>query len=138
MGVNLYMEDEDGAQLAEVGDPKGFVERIVSIAGNEKTVCLRFIDLYGDTVFNQLQIPVLVRELEAARGQLTERRFAQLGQHALKSARKAKEAPAVIQHIESANRIRSASNVRAHLERILKLARRAQGEVHTYLKFYGD
>ena len=68
MGVNLYMEDEDGAQLAEVLDPQGFVGRIV----------------------------------------------------------------------ESSNRTLSPSDIGAHLERVLDLARRAQGEVHTYLKFYGD
>ena len=28
--------------------------------------------------------------------------------------------------------------IREHLEQILALARRAEGEVHTYLKFYGD
>jgi len=29
------------------------------------TVCLRFIDPWGDTVFNQSQIPVLLSELKA-------------------------------------------------------------------------
>jgi len=28
------------------------------------TVCLRFIDRYGDTVFNQLRIPPLIGEIE--------------------------------------------------------------------------
>jgi hypothetical protein len=31
-----------------------------------ETSCLRFIDPYGDTVFNQRQIPVLVHELESS------------------------------------------------------------------------
>ena len=138
MGVNLYMEDEDGARLAEVPDPRGLVGHIVSIAGSGATVCLRFIDLYGDTVFNQLQIPVLIRELETARRLLTRQRVEHLGKQALKRARRAKLAPAVLQEIESSNRARSAPDIRAHLERVLILARRAEGEVHTYLKFYGD
>jgi len=138
MGVNLYMEDEAGAKLAEVLDPRGFVGCIVSLAGNENTVCLRFIDPYGDTVFNQLQIPVLIRELEAARGLISDERVTQIGQHEIESARRAKWAPTVIQSIESSNRTLAASDIRAHLERVLDLARRAQGKVHTYLKFYGD
>lgn len=138
MGVNLYMEEEDGTRLVEVLDPQGYVGTIVSLAGNENTVSLRFIDPYGDTVFNQLQIPVLIRELEAARGLLTEERVAQLGQHMLESAKRAKWAPTVIESIESSNRTLSASEIRAHLERVLDLARRAEGEMHTYLKFSGD
>jgi len=31
------------------------------------TSCLRFIDEYGDTTFNQYQLPVLVDELESIR-----------------------------------------------------------------------
>ena len=29
------------------------------------TACLRFIDPYGDTIFNQLQLPVLIDEVQA-------------------------------------------------------------------------
>ena len=31
-----------------------------------KSVCLRFIDPYGDATFNQLQLPLLLRELKDA------------------------------------------------------------------------
>jgi hypothetical protein len=34
---------------------------------NEDTTCLQFIDPYGDTVFNQLQLRVLIVELMAHR-----------------------------------------------------------------------
>lgn len=138
MGVNLYMEDERGTRLAELLDPQGSVGWIVSLAAHDETACLRFIDPYGDTVFNQLQIPVLIRELEAARDLITDERVTKLGQQALESAREAKWAPMVIQTIESSNRRLAASDIRAHLERVLDLARRTLGEVHTYLKFYGD
>jgi hypothetical protein len=138
MGIDLYMEDERGAKLADVSDPRGLVGCLISLAGLENTVCLRFIDLYGDTVFNQLQIPDLIRELEAAREFVTDERVAALGQRAVEEARKAGWAPTVIQGIESSNQRLAASEVRSHLERVLDLARRAQGQVHTYLKFYGD
>jgi len=138
MGVNLYIEDENGAQLAEVLDPRGFVGRIVSLVGNQATICLRFIDPYGNTVFNQLQILTLIRELETAREQVTDELVAKLAQEFLEKARKARWSPAVIQEIESSNRSVSASDIRGHMERMLALALRAQGKVHTYLKFYGD
>lgn len=138
MGVDLYLEDEEGAKLAGIPDPHGYVGCIVSLAGCEHPVCVRFIDLYGDTVFNQIQIPVLIKELESARDLITDERVASLGQQKLEDARAGKWDPAVVQAIESSNRRLSASSIRAHLEQILDLARRSQGEVHTYLKFYGD
>jgi hypothetical protein len=138
MGVNLYMEDERGARLAEVPDPRGFVGCILSLAGHANTACLRFIDPYGNTVFNQLQIPDLIRELEVARDLVTDDRVASLGQQFLEGARRAKWAPTVLETIESSNRRLSTTDIRAHLERVLDLARGAQGRVHMYLKFYGD
>jgi len=138
MGVDLYLEDERGTKLAEVHDPRGFMPCIVSLAGQEGTVCLRVIDPYGDTLFNQLQIPVLIRELEGARDMVTDKALARLGQRALEDARKAQWAPAVIEAIESSNRGLSVSDICSHLDRVLDLARRAAGQVHTYLKFYGD
>ena len=132
------MEDEEGTKLAHVPDPQGFVSRIVSLAAHENTICPRFIDPYGDTAFNQLQIPVLIRELEAARELVTDDRVSELGELAVDNARKAKWAPTVVREIEFSNRRMMASDIRSHLERVLDLARRAQREVHTYLKFYGD
>jgi hypothetical protein len=138
MGVDLYLEDERGTRLAEVPDSHGFMPCLVLLAGQEDTACLRFIDLYGDTVFNQLQIPVLIREFESARDMVTDKAVTGLGQRALEDARTAKWAPTVIQAIDSSNRGLSASDIRSHLERVLDLARRAEGQVHTYLRFYGD
>ena len=139
MGINLYVEDEQGTRLADLLDPKGYVGCIVSLGGHGNTSCLRFIDPYGDTVFNQLQVPILIRELEATRDLVTPARVAELGQQFLEGARNAKWAPTVIESIVSSNRSVSASDIRAHLERLLDLARRAQEEgVHAYLKFYGD
>jgi hypothetical protein len=37
-----------------------------------RSVCLRFIDPYGDTVFNQLQVPQLIIELRALERELTD------------------------------------------------------------------
>lgn len=52
--------DEAGVVLADF-DPDGLPLEVLDCA-TPTTVCSRFIDPYGDTVFNQLQLPVLILE----------------------------------------------------------------------------
>jgi hypothetical protein len=68
----------------------------------EKSVCLRFIDPYGDTVFNRAQMVVLREELLSVPEEPLE------------------------------------AEVRVHRKKIVELASKAESEIHTYLKFYGD
>lgn len=138
MSIDLYMEDEEGAVLGEVPDPDDLTGRVVALAAHGGTACLRFIHPEGNTVFNQLQIPTLIRELEASREYLTEERLVMLGQSELSSAREAKWAPSVIHAIEVRNERVRVEEVRSHLERLLELVEQARGQAHTYLKFYGD
>ncbi len=63
MGIDLRWEDERGEQLAVLPDA-GFVEQFLPAEGAQDFPCLRFVDPYGDTVFNQPQITQLVLELE--------------------------------------------------------------------------
>ncbi|MHC4253429.1 MAG: hypothetical protein ACYS9X_30295 [Planctomycetota bacterium] len=69
MGIDLHWIDEDGSALEQVPDTRNALYRSLASADVSNTVCLRSIDPYGDTVFNQLQIPVLVKELKALRDQ---------------------------------------------------------------------
>jgi hypothetical protein len=64
MGIDLRWEDERGTQLDEVADPKGYLGLALSLSDLKGTVSLRFIDPYGNTVFNQWQIPVFIDELQ--------------------------------------------------------------------------
>jgi hypothetical protein len=80
----------------------GLLARFIATRDPSTSKCLGFVDPYGDTVFNRLQIPVLIEELEAAVEQGC--------------------SPELHQRIAS----------------IIALARRALGEVHTYLEFVGD
>jgi hypothetical protein len=73
-----------------------------SVALTHDTRCLQFIDPYGDTTFNQLQIPKLIEELEAL----------------------------------SLNC--QTDEQRRKLEAVIEFVRKAKGETHTYIKFYGD
>jgi hypothetical protein len=64
MGVDLRWEDERGDTIEEIYDSKNIFARLLDINKSEM-ICFRFIDRYGDTIFNQLQIPVLIKELES-------------------------------------------------------------------------
>jgi hypothetical protein len=138
VSIDLYMEDEEGAALAEVLDPGDLTRSVVALAGHAGTVCLRFVHPEGNTVFNQYQIPTLIRELEAARSHVDPERLALLSDSELASARQAAWAPSIIHALEvRAQRVR-AEDVLGHLDSLIDLAERARGKPHTYLKFYGD
>ncbi len=66
MGIDVALVDERHEPRQEVYDPRQY---LTSLAMNEwpkleNSICLRFIDPWGDTVFNQSQIPILLAELE--------------------------------------------------------------------------
>lgn len=58
MGIDAKLQTEDGRILQEVFDPEDILQRLLPF-NDESSSCLRFVDPYGDTTFNQLQIPVL-------------------------------------------------------------------------------
>ena len=64
MGIDRHCEDENGNQLAELADPRSLVERFLPQFEAQDFPYLRFVDPYGDTVFNQAQIRQVITELE--------------------------------------------------------------------------
>jgi hypothetical protein len=69
MGINVAWIDENQKPIKEIYDPAMALSRLatsrwLSLSGS---ICLRFIEPWGDTVFNQIQIPLLLAEL---RGEL--------------------------------------------------------------------
>jgi hypothetical protein len=61
MAISVVIEDEGGNTI-----DGPWVDDLCTKAlerPGEETKCLRYIDPYGDTVFNQLQIPALRAEL---------------------------------------------------------------------------
>jgi len=59
--IAIEIQDEHGGRIEEFSDPGA----IYLLAGSEAvrcTACLRFIDPYGDTTFNQYQLSVLIDE----------------------------------------------------------------------------
>jgi hypothetical protein len=67
--ISIEHRNEAGEVLEEFGDPRA-IESLFRV-GLRVDRCLGFIDPYGDTCFNQEQLPVLVAELEAALGEVS-------------------------------------------------------------------
>jgi hypothetical protein len=63
MGLIIRLEGENGELHQEVHDPKNFLIKAIKNHDVSKTFCLQFIDPYGDTIFNQLQVIQLKKEL---------------------------------------------------------------------------
>ena len=63
MGIDLHWESESGETRQTVSDDGFFVSEVLAAVKPEQSVCLRFIDPFGDTVFNQGQLPYLKAEL---------------------------------------------------------------------------
>jgi hypothetical protein len=68
----VELRSEQGEVLDRVFD-EGAIARLKESIDDERSVCLRFIDPYGDTVFNPAQAAVLSAELNAAMGPVVDR-----------------------------------------------------------------
>jgi len=70
MGINVHLRTESGETLGSCLDPLGLIPKLLSRFDLTATACLRFVDPYGDTVFNHLQTPVLLAEIAGIRSKL--------------------------------------------------------------------
>jgi hypothetical protein len=105
---SLQWEDESGGLIEAHIDGIWLVFEMMPQGALEgplkESFCLQFIDPYGDTTFNQLQIPVLISEL--------------------KSLHQA-------EHCQKHEKLHE-------FEGVISFIEKARGQVHTYIKFYGD
>ena len=64
--IRVVVQDEEGN---EVGAPIDVPAHIIAHPDNKAFFMLRFIDSYGNTVFNRLQLPLLIEDLRLLRQQ---------------------------------------------------------------------
>jgi hypothetical protein len=64
MGLNVILENEDGIPVESVLDGKGSLLKLVRSVGADGHILLAFIDPYGNTVFNRLQMGQFLTEWE--------------------------------------------------------------------------
>src|SRR5579872_4618750 len=65
MGFNVVLQDEFGAQIGSVDDPRCLLDKLLPTPGSDDYPFLGSIDPYGDTTFNTLQMPRFLKEWTA-------------------------------------------------------------------------
>jgi hypothetical protein len=66
VGIEVAWVDETHVKIQVIEDPNGYLTALfTSDLSTLAPTCLRFVDPWGDTIFNQNQIPVLLAELRA-------------------------------------------------------------------------
>ncbi len=64
MGLVIELQDEFGGKISSVADTKNWLPQILGPLQDDSHPFLDSIDLYGDTVFNRLQMNRFLREWE--------------------------------------------------------------------------
>lgn len=67
MGLYIVLVTELGEELGAVSEPAWMFEPFLRPLADTSFQCFRFIDRYGLTIFNGLQIPTFLSELERVR-----------------------------------------------------------------------
>ncbi len=134
MGIDIRWENELDKRLEEIPDSRNCFAFALALVQLENTVCLRFIDPYGNTVLNQKQITVFINELQWLLQFVTTERVIKLVDkpfrvHNLKTG--------LVEYRVREKKL-SVDEITEHLHKVLELAQRIKGETHTYLKFHGD
>lgn len=75
MGIDVALTNERNEAQQKVFDPHSHLTKLAISTWPQidESVCLRFIDAFGNTVFNQAQIPYLLRELERSAASQTDK-----------------------------------------------------------------
>jgi hypothetical protein len=135
MPIDGRLEDERGNVTSSLDSPSWLTNWMLACADLDRTACLRFIDPYGNTVFNSLQMRVLVEELAALELTLTEEAVDRSYQQWL--SRFEKMEPAVREHALRYPKP-SKSALLVHIEALRALAETGTKAPHQYLRFIGD
>ena len=62
MGLYIALETESGEELEKINDSKNILYRLLSKGKNKEYELLNFIDFYGDSVFNRVQMNTLMKD----------------------------------------------------------------------------
>jgi hypothetical protein len=109
--------DEVGARLDGVEDSLWMLTMVIPPSHPDHFVLLQAIDDYGDTVFNRLQMPRLLRELQTLRLHVEDPEYQ----------------PFLF--VQQPAQRREALKM---IDELLALAPRVAGDVHTYLRLVGE
>jgi len=92
MGIVITYESWRGIPKRKLMDPALLLNSLLPDADDQTFRCLGFVDEYGDAVFNRLQMPTLIAELERVKKKANPEQIELIDQ-ILELARLCKEAP---------------------------------------------
>jgi hypothetical protein len=95
MGIDVRAETEGGEAIMEWLDPHGRTNGLLPTHADSTFSCLRFVDPFGDAVFNQAQIPLLAAELRRQLETISDLAIRRHGENVLR----------VVQHAEGKTHI---------------------------------
>ncbi len=64
MGIDVRLENENGKEIEVIIDEKDFLSILIQKKLTTKTKLIKYINPYGDTTFNKLQMKDLVNDLK--------------------------------------------------------------------------
>lgn len=67
MGLTVCLEDENGNRIGLIEDPGNLLHHVLPSLDDPTFRLLSYVDWYGNTVFDQLQVPTVLQELEGLR-----------------------------------------------------------------------
>ena len=62
MAIVVVLERENGEEVEKIEDPTNILHRFLPSFDDPSYFCIRFIDWYGNTVFNGLQMEIFIEE----------------------------------------------------------------------------
>jgi hypothetical protein len=136
MRVDTRLEDEHGSPIAVLISPSWLTNWLISCADlSQTTTCMRFINLYGDTLFNPFQVRVLGEELAALESALSDEVIERTYDKWL--SRFEKTDSAIFAPARSHPKP-TRSLLIAHISAIQQLVAQCLRGHHLYLRFIGD
>jgi hypothetical protein len=79
MGIEVVLQDERCNDISKtVHDPDGVIPQCVPNLSDKAYSCLRFVDPYGDTIFNRLQAVAMIEEWDRLKPSFIERNATEL------------------------------------------------------------
>jgi hypothetical protein len=93
MAMTIRLQDEGGGNIDEVHDTKGLIVDRLPPLSDLSYHCLRFIDPYGDTYFNEMQIDTLLAEWDRIFGNVQDNETRDLADRIRRLALSCKKEP---------------------------------------------
>ena len=64
MGLDIVLQTETGRELGAVADPRNLLIRVLARVLDGSLRLLPYVDAYGDTVFNVLQMEDVIKDFD--------------------------------------------------------------------------